>query len=90
MTWETYIVYDQNTGTYVLEKRTMDRYKFIDAKTCCTYPAPVPVYRAKLERHFTPLSYCIIGVLAIALITNIVLAIRHHKKSKTDNNLPNN
>jgi hypothetical protein len=39
-----------------------------------------------------PERLCLIGILAIAIITIIILAIRRHKKSKAKDtdNLPNN
>jgi hypothetical protein len=43
-----------------------------------------------IHRAITREDICLIGILAIAIITIIILAIRRHKKSKTDNNLPNN
>jgi len=87
MTWETGSLYKE-----LFYPIRFQKYDEPSIKTCCTDPDTIERdgVNSENERYFTPLSYWIIGILAIAIITIIILAIRRHKKSKTDNNLPNN
>ena len=84
MTWETGSLYKELFYPIRFEK-----YDEPSIKTCCTDPGTVERDRvnSENERYLTPLSYCLIGILAIAIITIIILAIRRHKKSKIDNKI---